>query len=203
MKVYPSIGRKLVFDHRVTAFDKLDGSNIRAEWSRKRRAFYKFGARNRLMDESDPILGGAKQLILDKYGDDLSRLFLAQKWQRAVAFFEYWSPNTFAGRHRREPHTVTLIDVAPDREGLLAPQRLLRICGAVDMPRVVHEGPLTSDIVDQVKEGTLSGVTFEGVVCKYEALHSNVAMFKIKSRAWLAKLRELCGTNEALFRKLA
>jgi hypothetical protein len=62
MKEYPSIpsaadllarsndylGRPFV------AFDKLDGSNIRAEWDRK-KGWHRFGSRRRLLDASEPL----------------------------------------------------------------------------------------------------------------------------------------------------
>jgi len=44
MKSYPSIPGKHTNGIPLTVFDKLDGSNIRAEWSKK-RGFYKFGTR--------------------------------------------------------------------------------------------------------------------------------------------------------------
>lgn len=54
MKYYPSITKEIRHDIYIYAFDKLDGSNIRAEWNSK-RGFYKFGTRNQLMDEkTDP-----------------------------------------------------------------------------------------------------------------------------------------------------
>jgi len=203
MKSYPSIDTKFVFDRPLIVFDKLDGSNIRAEWNNK-RGFYKFGTRTRLLDETDPMLGGAKQLVLDKYGDVLTLLFKQNKWERAIAFFEYWGERSFAGSHKDgEEHTVTLIDIAPYKVGLLDPSSFLRICYErdVDIPKVLYTGVLTSKLIDQVKDGTLEGMTYEGVVCKYQ-VRKNAGMFKIKSRAWLADLREMCGDNDALFRRL-
>jgi hypothetical protein len=44
MKTYPSISRDIV-GQPIYAFDKLDGSNIRAEWSKK-NGFHKFGSRD-------------------------------------------------------------------------------------------------------------------------------------------------------------
>jgi hypothetical protein len=37
MKEYPSIDREIRFGEPIYAFDKLDGSNIRAEWNKKRK----------------------------------------------------------------------------------------------------------------------------------------------------------------------
>lgn len=205
MKAYPTIDTKFVFDHRLVVFDKLDGSNIRAEWSKK-KGFYKFGTRTRLLDEHDPILGSSKQLILDKYSDSMGLVFRKQKWDRAVAFFEFWGEHSFAGSHEDEEHFVTLIDVSPYKMGMLDPSSFLRMFyeQSIDIPEVLHTGNLTSDLIDEVKDSTLEGMTFEGVVCKYQ--HPKLktsSMFKIKSRAWLAKLREKCGGNDALFRRLA
>lgn len=205
MKAYPTIDTKFAFDKRLVVFDKLDGSNIRAEWSKK-KGFYKFGTRTRLLDEHDPMLGSSKQLILDKYGDSMSRVFTRQKWDRVVAFFEYWGEHSFAGSHEDEEHFITLIDISPSKIGMLEPSSFLRVCyeQAIEIPNVVHTGKLTSDLIDKVKRSTLDGMTFEGVVCKYQHPKLKTScMFKIKSKAWLTKLREKCRDNDALFRKLA
>jgi hypothetical protein len=48
-------------------------------------------------------------------------------------------------------------------------------------------------------------MTFEGVVCKgaNDKKTKMPIMFKIKSQAWLDKLKEHCKEDEALFNKLA
>ena len=77
MKEYPAIlaaGHLLAqsaadyLGRPFVAFDKLDGSNIRAEWDRQ-RGWHLFGSRRRLLDATQPLLGQAIQLILDNYGD--------------------------------------------------------------------------------------------------------------------------------------
>src|SRR5580700_8640101 len=72
------------------AFEKLDGSNIRAEWDRT-RGWHRFGSRRRLLDAAQPLLGQAIQLILDGYGADLARAFAddsaLQRPQEATAYF--------------------------------------------------------------------------------------------------------------------
>ena len=64
MKDYWSIpGWKGVeLGYPCVAFDKPDGSNIRAEWSKK-TGFYKYGSRNVLIDKSHPFLGEAIPLF--------------------------------------------------------------------------------------------------------------------------------------------
>ena len=201
MIAYPSIQRGLGAARPwnkhgyIYAFDKLDGSHIRAEWSKK-RGFYKFGTRKRLMDETDPHFGKAKWLIIDKYAADLGEIFTKDRQERAVAFFEFYGPNSFAGLHKEDDeHTVTLIDVAYNT-GILEPKEFLKKFGHLDVPAVLWIGKANSELVNLVETGQLEGMTFEGVVCKGKHLPTTVAvgkvplMFKIKNKAWIDKLKE-------------
>jgi hypothetical protein len=201
MKSYPSIGTKLE-KTKVVVFDKLDGSNIRAEWSKK-KGFYKFGSRRQLIDRDQPILGESIDLIVENYQEQLSSIFSAKKWERAVAFFEFYGKNSFAGSHETEEHKVTLIDVNVYKRGMVEPLHFIELFEDVGIPKVLHKGMLTEDLVTSVKNGTLEDMTFEGVVCKYHN-HKNkiVKMFKIKNRSWIEKLKIKCDGNDALFRKL-
>jgi len=198
MKQYPSITTKFS-KSKVYAFDKIDGSNIRAEWSDK-NGFYKFGSRNQIMDENHPYLGDAVGLIRQKE-EELSKIFLSQNWKRVVAFFEFYGENSFAGSHQAEEHFVTLIDVNVYKRGMLEPDRFIELFESVGIPQVVYKGVIDEEFVTSVKKGTLEGMTFEGVVCKY-TLKGEHKMFKIKNRAWIDKLKEKCDGNDALFRRL-
>jgi hypothetical protein len=64
---------------------------------------------------------------------------------------------------------------------------------------------VTTDLFDRVKQSTLPGMTYEGVVCKgtNDKLTRMPIMFKIKSRAWLDKLKEHCKGDDKLFEKLS
>jgi len=204
MKSYPSIGTK--FERtKVVAFDKLDGSNIRAEWSKK-KGFYKFGSRNRLIDNKHPMLGEAVDLIVEDYEEHLSSIFSAKRWERAVAFFEFYGRNSFAGSHYDEEHKVTLIDVNVYKRGMIEPLHFIELFEGLGIPDVLYKGVLDERLVTEVKNGTLEGMTFEGVVCKYHNQKNKVVrMFKIKNRSWINKLKEECGNNgnnETLFRRL-
>ena len=76
MKSYPSIPAlsKSKLGFNGIAFDKLDGSNIRFEWSKK-RGWYKFGSRNNMIDVKNEQLGNSINIFLSKYGDDLERVY--------------------------------------------------------------------------------------------------------------------------------
>jgi len=204
LKQYPTIDRDF-HSGPFYVFDKLDGSNVRTEWTRK-KGFGKFGRRHGLLDDTNPLLSErAPTLILDKYGDDLHDVFKRMRVERVTAFFEFWGPNSFAGNHEEsDEQTVTLLDVIPYKQGMLEPAKFLRQFGHLDLPALLHQGNVTQAMVQQIKTGTLPGMTFEGVVCKghYERKLGRPVMFKIKNSAWIDKLRAFCGNNETLFQRM-
>lgn len=205
MKHYPSISKEIRHDVHIWAFDKLDGSNIRAEWNSK-KGFYKFGTKNQLIDEKTKPFGCAVQLIRDKYEADLAMVFKEQGWRDIICFFELYGPSSAFGQHNfEEPLTVTLIDANPYKEGILEPREFIKYFGHLDIPKVLYEGRVSVELFDKVKQSKLPGMTFEGVVCK-GASDSNAkkpVMFKIKSQAWLDKLRIYVNGNEHLFNLLS
>lgn len=205
MKFYPSITKDVRQDLYVYAFDKIDGSNIRAEWNSK-KGFYKFGTRNQLTDEKTMPFGRSIPLIRDKYQQELGKVFQEQGWKDALCFFEYWGEESFAGNHNFEKKMdVTLIDVNPYKQGILEPAPFIQLFGHLDIPQVCYQGYVTTELFDQVKQSILPGMTFEGVVCKAasDTKAKMPVMFKIKSRAWLEKLKEHCKGDERLFEKLS
>jgi len=143
-------------------------------------------------------------LFLAKYEDDLSRIFREQRWESAVTFFEFLGPNSFAGYHHDEPHTVTLFDVDVYKKGLLEPRDFIRLFGDLDIPRVVYTGNANKPFIDAVRNNTVEGVTFEGVVCKgpRDRKTGMPLLFKLKTQLWYDKLKAHCNGDEALFRKL-
>lgn len=176
---------------------------MRGEWGRK-NGFWKFGRRNGLLDDSCPNLHLAEGLIVNKYADDLNREFRKLRLQKATAYFEFWGPNSSFGVHQDgDAFDVTLIDVAVDKRGLLVPKDFLKSFGKLDHAPVLYQGPFTQEVRQQVKDSTLPGMTFEGVVCKGAYASPGLpTMFKVKSRAWLEALREHCGGDEVMFEKL-
>ena len=204
VKSYPSIQYATECRVPIIAFDKLDGSNVRAEWTRK-KGWHKFGTRHRLVDASDPIFGKVPSLIVAKYGDSLGAALTAAGHERAMCFFEFWGPGSFAGMHDvNVPQTVTLFDVAPFQKGILEPELFLKLFGHLDVAKVLYRGEVTPEFIESVRAGTLPGMTFEGVVCKgaNDKKTKQPIMFKQKSRAWLDKLHEYCGDNKDLLNAL-
>jgi len=202
LEQYPSID-KIIRNTHIYAYDKLDGSNIRAEWTRK-TGFTKFGSRRQLIDESHTLLGEAIPLFNDKYADVLDEIFRKQKYQKATAFFEFYGENSFAGFHEDEPHDVTLFDVHIYKQGLMSPQEFNKVFKRVDTAPLLFQGKPTAEFVESVQAGTLEGMTFEGVVCKAGYDNRNkLASFKIKNKAWLTRLKDKCGNDEKMFTALA
>lgn len=191
MKQYPSIPSKIIYSTPIYAFDKLDGSNIRVEWTRK-RGFHKFGRRNGLLDDSNPILKKSIPIFEDKYSDDLEKIFCKQGWDKTIAYVEFYGSNSFAGFHdESDDHTVTLFDVWVHKKGFVLPNHFLSLFKDVDIPNVVHRGKVNKEVEGNIRQSTLDGVTFEGVVCKGPGIS-----FKIKTRAWLEKLKAVYSDQE-------
>lgn len=209
MKKYPSIpndaeaGRPSWGGPTLYVFDKLDGSNVRAEWTRK-KGFWKFGKRNHLVGQDDSLLGEAQGLIESKYGDDLARIFTEMRLDKAIAFFEYYGPNSFAGNHEDEEHTVTLLDVAPHKRGIIEPREFLKRFGGLEHPALLHQGNVNHEFAEGVRNGELEGMSFEGVICKgkYSQRLGHPFMFKIKNRAWVDKVRQMYRENDRKLKEL-
>ena len=201
MEIYPSIPTSIL-KTPIVAFDKIDGSNIRAEWSRK-SGFNKFGTRKRLLDPKESVLGEAIHLFNEKYADDLEKIFRKQRLERATAFLEFAGDNSFAGQHADENHELVLFDLHVYKIGFLTGKEFLKWCGDLDIPKVLHQGPVNEQFIQKVRESTLTGMTFEGVVAKggYDNRHRPI-MFKIKSQAWLDSVKARYGHDPKILEEL-
>lgn len=204
VKSYPSLPYATECHLPIIAFDKLDGSNVRAEWTKK-KGWHKFGTRNRLVDATDPVFGIVPSVIETKYGTSLEKALSDAGYEKAMCFFEFHGPSSFAGMHDvTEQKTVTLFDVAPFTKGILEPELFLKQFGHLDVAKVLYRGELTPEFIASVRTSTLPGMTFEGVVCKAANDKKTKApiMFKQKSKVWLDKLGAYCGDNKDLFNAL-
>lgn len=202
MKEYPSIPgwREVSLGRPCIAFNKLDGSNIRAEWSPK-QGWYKFGARHRMLDAQDEQLGLAVTLFERKYADVLEQQFKERVWKKLgvrnfVVFFEYVGPNSFAGYHPDEPEQmdVFLFDVNPTPKGFLPPAEFVKLFGPiVDIPGVVYEGNFNIPFIESVIRNDYNlqeGVVVKGMDGK------KLWMSKVKTQQWLDRLKSEKGESE-------
>lgn len=205
---YPTILHSARAPHQAcVAFDKLDGSNIRVKYTRK-RGFCQFGSRTQRLDESNPILGGAIVYFSNNLAEKLEQV-VEDNWrnEREVMFFgEWFGPHSFAGWH--DPQDIedgtmqfVLFDIMVSHKNrkFLLPQEFTNLCLDYDIPfpRVVYHGNLNEQFVADVKAGVYD--VNEGVVCKGRertgAARGNVWMAKIKTEAYLAKLRNRFGED--------
>lgn len=205
MLQYPSITKQII-DVPIYAMDKLDGSNIRVEWSRK-SGFNKFGSRTRLLDPEEKPLGEAVGIFMRDMAEDLETVLRTYlKTDRATLFLEFYGPNSFAGNHQDSDEKVlSLFDVSLYKKGFMLPKEFLRAFeGVVLTPELLYTGKPNSDFIESVHDGELDGMTFEGVVCKSQELRRNQqVVFKVKNDAWLQRLRDFTKGDGELFKRLA
>ncbi len=202
MLTYPSIPKQIT-DIPYYLFDKLDGSNIRADFSLK-KGLHRYGTRNRLLsDDSGPILNKAPALI-KPYEVILGEIFKKNKWEQGTLFFEFYGENSFAGNHfEGDEFKVVVIDASIYRKGFLSPKDYLdAFANKIPTPRFFGVSKLNQDVVRSVNHRTLEGMTFEGIVAK-AFVKNQVERTKVKSFDWIQKLKGVCGDDINLFNKLA
>jgi len=210
MKEYPSIPDRINGELDIIAFNKLDGSNIRVEWSQK-NGFYKFGTRHRLLDPKSKYFGGAYLLFKEHWEKILPSIFIKQKWigktMRVICFFEYHGSNSFAGWHPgdKDPK-LTLIDVNIHKRGILPPKDFIKIFGHLNIPKVLYRGKANKTFIEAIRNSEIEDMSFEGVVCKAgnpsKKKTAKPIMFKIKSQAWFDRLHKYCEGDETKFARL-
>jgi hypothetical protein len=195
MKQYPSIpGVGDGVSMRLHTFDKIDGSNLRFEWSKKKQ-WYKFGTRKRLFDESDIQFGAALPLFMETLAEPLEKIIRKQRWDKVVVFAEFWGKNSFAGYHvDDDPKLLTLIDVSPHRKGILPPKDFLDLFGEFG-PHYLGHIKWSHDFVSKVRRGEVENITFEGVVGK-TINKKRIVMYKAKSQAWYDRVMNRFGKEQ-------
>lgn len=131
----------------------------------------------------------------------------ATKAEKATCYFEFFGPRSFAGDHDpTDTHEIILLDIELYKCGFMPCVDYLKAFqGSVPLPDVLHHGRMTPELVEQIRNSTLPGITFEGVVCKAPAINRWLPpyMFKIKTQAWIDKVYEKHGEfAETLLEKL-
>jgi hypothetical protein len=190
MKQYPSIPgwKKFPLGTKVIAFDKLDGSNIRFEWSKK-RGWYKFGTKTQMLDESHPVFGQAISLFMNKYAEPLVKICVDEFGvkDRVVAFCEFLGPNSFAGTHvESDVKDVVLLDVDIFKKGFIPPRQFIKIFDELHLPKIIHDGNFNHEFIEQVRNNEF-GLT-EGVVVK-STEKIRIPVTKVKTIDWLTRLK--------------
>ena len=200
MLLYPSISRSTGTSFQkfqAYVFDKIDGSNLRFEWRRK-KGWCLCGTRTRLFDETDLDFGESVDLFQLTMAEKLEKIFRKKRWDKFTVFCEFWGEQSFAGVHQvGDPKFLTLFDVSVDKHGFLDPRTFLKIFGDLPTPNFLGIHNWTRFFVDQIRLNQIEGVTFEGVVGKSGG-GNRVIRAKAKTQQWIDKVKSLYPTHEDL-----
>lgn len=194
MKDYPSIPRALGTAFReipdAYIFDKLDGTSMRSEWNRK-RGWYKHGLRHTRVDESNPLSFFAEgpKLFMHRLAEPLAKIAHDERWQRCIAFYEYWGEKSLAGFHEQDDlKYLTVFDVAGDDGDILDPGAFRKLFeDRVLTPRFLGRANWTRGYVDLVRHGSVDGITSEGVVAKL-GTRREILRAKAKTQRWIDRV---------------
>ncbi len=186
---------------RCLAFHKEDGTNLHWDWDRD-FGWHAFGTRrdvfNLLPDGAEQFaqaheqLRGSESLFRGSLADGLERVFcdnpVYRQFTSLKVFTEFCGPNSFAGLHRTDdPKRLVLFDVQAEGFGLIGPWQFVADFGHLPTARVVYEGKFTGQFTEDVRKGKYD-VT-EGVICKGGKGGPDLWMAKIKTYAYLSKLK--------------
>lgn len=177
------------------AFDKLDGTNLCVEWTKK-RGWHKWSTRWRLFDHTDTDFGSAPALFQAGFAEPIEKV-LRDKYKgrhEATAYFEFFGPGSFAGLHNPNDPTreIALIDIRIHRLGIVGPKEFLKNFGHLKIPRVVYQGPIDHQFIQEVREGKF-GVN-EGVVAKGGEGHK-LWMMKVKTLDYKARIKAMYASS--------
>ena len=187
---------------RCLAFEKYDGTNLHFDWDRD-FGWHSFGTRRDVFDLGEV---GVEQFI-QKHAHlhecvGVFRSTLAHQVERVLldnanyhdfqtvqVFAEFLGPNSFAGLHKAsDPKELRLFDVKAEPFGMIGPWQFVADFGHIRIARVVYEGKLTGKFAEDVRQGKYD--VEEGVICKGGSGGEDVWMAKIKTNAYMARLKQ-------------
>lgn len=205
---YPKIpGSGSAPSGRCVAFDKIDGTNLHWCWERD-FGWHAFGTRRdefnltetgvAAFSAAHPGLEEAAPAFLATLAEPLDALLRDHPNYAAFtalkAFTEFVGAESFAGAHKpSDPKRLVLFDVWAEGYGFVAPRQFVTDFGHLPIPRVVYTGKLTGAFLEAVRQGKY-GVA-EGVVCKGGTGGADVWMVKVKTYAYLERLKKSFGAG--------
>lgn len=199
---YPKIpGPKGCPGGKCIAFEKYDGTNMHFAWERD-FGWHAFGTRrdefNLTPDgiaafrEKHSHLKDAAGVFLENLevglNDVLENNSKYGELQEVKVFLEFFGPNSFAGLHKEEDvKELKLFDVWIDGCGLIGPEQFIRDFGHLNSARVVYQGKFNGTFTEDVRKGKYD--VAEGVVCKGGKGGDGLWMTKVKTNAYLKRLK--------------
>lgn len=192
MKTYPSIPKSST-SFLAYVFDKLDGSNLRITWT-KAKGWTDFGTRTRSISQDHPIFKEGYIYFQNYFQEALEEIIRDKKWLKVDFFFEFYGPNSLAGRHQEEPKQMTLIDVAPNNKSFIPPELFLNTFNHLNIPNYLGIHEWNETFIHKVFQKELEGITLEGVVGK--SLDGKIRA-KAKTNQWVTKVTSHYPPEEA------
>lgn len=189
-------------DGKCIAFEKYDGTNLHWDWDRD-FGWHAFGTRRDVFNLTDAGIAefGSKHQHLNECIDvfqtnwaaELERVFLDLPQYRDISeikvFLEFLGTNSFAGLHQSaDPKELRLFDVWLEGFGFISPAQFVADFKHLAIARVVYQGKLTGQFTEDVRSGKYQ--VDEGVICKGGTGGQDLWMVKIKTNAYLSKLKQ-------------
>lgn len=186
---------------RCVAFEKYDGTNLHWAWDRD-FGWHTFGTRR---DEFDLLPTGVERFVqahanlketVDVFkltqAEGIEKVFQKNDNYRGFSSFkvftEFLGPNSFAGLHKTDDaKRVVLFDVLAEPFGIIGPEQFVADFGHLLTARVVYRGKFTGKFTEDVRQGKYD--VAEGVVVKGGAGGTDLWMAKIKTNAYMDKLK--------------
>ena len=198
MKTYPSISQYRPDRHlgfKGDTFAKLDGSNLRFEWEKK-KGWFRFGTRRRVINEDHETFGSAMGMFEVDFAAHFEKLATEKKWNGITVYCEFWGENSFAGEHEPDDQKfLTPIDVAIYKQGILGSTDFVKLFN--DKFDLKYLGNLAWDstFIQQVQNSDYPGMAMEGVIGKSGSGHKRLAI-KLKSKRWIEKVIQQYGQEK-------
>ena len=192
---------RIPLGERCVGFQKYDGSNLRWEWSRK-AGWYKHGTRHRLFGVDEAPYNQAIPIFKEQLAETIEKI-VRDEYKGITDFIvytEFFGENSFAGTHVDEPKKLKLIDVWIPRKSFIIPKRFIALFGIYAFaPDVLYEGNLNTELISQVRTGQHHQHSplhlREGMVCKGTDRRGQQWVVKIKTDAYLSRLRGKFGAD--------
>lgn len=200
---YPKIpGSRDCPGGHCVAFEKYDGTNLHWAWDRD-FGWHAFGTRrdefNLTEDgiqqflQAHDHLRGCVEVFQATLADGIERVFGDNAWYRSFSsgkvFTEFFGPNSLDGLHKADdPKRLVLFDVRAEPYGLVGPEQFVANFGHLPIARVVYCGKFTGKFAEELRRGNY-GVQ-EGVVCKGGNGGDDLWMAKIKTDAYMERLKK-------------
>jgi len=148
-----------------------------------------------LIDRTNDPFGFAIEIFLNKYAENLTKIFKGKNYRNTLSFVCYSElvcEESEFGQHNfhNGKFDLVLFDIEQYKTGFVAPRQFVKDFGDTGIPKIIYEGNLNREFVTNIKENKY-GLS-EGVVCKGvipNRKENNLYYCKIKTNDWFDRLQ--------------